>query len=66
MKDINNNKLAELDFHFSLLWYSFFFVFLGGGGGNLIIITNGEENWTVVLLIRKTILQIKQWGSRVL
>ena len=31
MKDINNNKLAELDFHFSLLWYSFFF--FGGGGG---------------------------------
>ena len=31
MKDINNNKLAELDFHFSLLWYSFFF--WGGGGG---------------------------------
>ena len=46
MKDINNNKLAELDFHFSLLWYSFFFFFFWGGEGwyNLIIITNGEEN----------------------
>ena len=44
MKDINNNKLAELDFHFSLLWYSFFFFGGGGGGDTLIIITNGEEN----------------------